>query len=179
MSLQWIHSRVRQKNICNNNNNSSSYFVWFYFYFCYNSVFIMKWNKCLVIIFVTRASPTWVKWRTSALGTPPILQKVNNADSAIQSIYSCLFVCLFCFLHIPTRLSICAKQIYKKMNRRRVETNIFLTLEYSIRWAKDWRTPPPWEVVFWFINTCAMKWKTVSVSVQFMPVRPNRSHDLG
>lgn len=114
LSLQWIHSHVRQKNICNNNNNSLSYFVWFYFYFCYNSVFIMKWNKCLVIIFVTRASPTWVKWRTSALGTHPILQKVNNADSAIQAIYSCFFV-LFCFvLHVPTRFSICAKQIYIK-----------------------------------------------------------------
>ena len=114
MSLQWIHSHVRQKNICNNNNNSSSYFVWFYFYFCYNSVFIMKWNKCLVIIFVTRASPTWVKWRTSALGTPPILQKVNNADSAIQAIYSCFFGLLCFVLHVPTRFSICAKQIYKK-----------------------------------------------------------------
>ena len=148
-----------------------------YFYFCYNSVFIMKWNKCLVIIFVTRACPPWVKWRTSALGTPPILQKVNNADSAIQAIYSCFFL-LFCFvLHVPTRFSICAKQIYKK----KWIADVFKVI-FSWQWnsrCEDWRTLPPWEVVFWFVNTCAMNWKTVSVSVQFMPVRSNRSHDLG
>ena len=51
---------------------------------------------------------------------PSHITKVKNADSTIQAIYSCFFV-LFCFvLHVPTPFSICAKQIYKKKNRRRV-----------------------------------------------------------
>lgn len=102
MGLQWIHSHVRQKNICHNNNNSSSYFVWFYFYFCYNSIFIMKWNKCLVIIFVTCASPMWVKWRTSALATPPILQKVKppmRQSSLFTAVFLFCFVLFYMFLH--------------------------------------------------------------------------------
>lgn len=58
--------------------------------------------------------PNVSKVTQSALGTPPILQKVNNADSAIQAIYSCFFGSLCFVLHVPTRFSICAKQIYIK-----------------------------------------------------------------
>ena len=156
LSLQWIHSHVRQKNICNNNNNSSSYFVWFYFYFCYNSVFIMNWNKCLVIIFVTRASPTWVKWRTSALGTPPILQKVKTPiqQSSLFTAVSLRCFVLFC-MFLQDFLSVQNKSIKKwiadvfkvifswQWNSRCGEANIDVPFPRE-KLSSDLLTPAQW-----------------------------------